>query len=126
MSGWIYESPLNNVLELTFLLNLSLTSTTILFEFSNQKHSPAVIYASSGTVFVIFVGIILYHAHRRLCATAFGAKLKRKVTKHFCCEKDEDVEEVQLQHKFESPQQVTHTVVDLIQPLLEEERVTVR
>ena len=76
LSGWVYESLLNNLLELFFLLNLILTSVAILFEFSKQKNYPAVIYTSTGTAFVIFAGIILYHSQRRLFLTTCGAKLK--------------------------------------------------
>ena len=121
VSGWIYESMLNNFLELTFLLNLTLTSATALFEFSNQKHSPAVIYTSTGIAFMVFVGIVIYHAQRQLHLTAKGVKLTSKLTELLCSKKDKDMEEIQLQCKLESPQEVTHTVVELTQPLLEEE-----
>ena len=121
VSGWIYESMLNNFLELTFLLNLTLTSAAALFELSNQKHSPTVIYTSTGIAFMVFVGIVIYHAQRQLRLTVKGAKLTSKLTKLLCSKKDEDVEEVQLQCKLESPPQVMCTVVELTQPLLEEE-----
>ena len=126
VSGWIYESILNNILELIFLLNLTLTSAAALFELSNQKHSPAVIYTSTGIAFIVFVGIVIYHAQRQLRLTAKGAKLTSKLTQLLHSKTDEDVEEVQLQRKLESPQEVTHTVVELTQPLLEEEEERVK
>ena len=122
LSGWVYESLLNNLLELFFLLNLILTSVAILFEFSKLKNYPAVIYTSTGTVFVIFAGIILYHSQRRLFLTTCGAKLKKKVTQLLCCSKNKNnIGDVHLQCKLESSQQVTHTVVGLTQSLIEEE-----
>ena len=126
VSGWIYENKLNNFLELTFLLNLTLTSAAALFELSNQKYSPSVIYTSTGIASVVFVGII-YHAQRQFLLTAKGAKLTSKLTKllqHY--KKDENVEEVQLQCKLKLPQQVTHTSVELTQPLFEDKEEKVK
>ena len=125
-TGWIYESLLNNCLELIFLLNLGLTSTATSFELSRKKHSPAVIYTSTGITFVIFVGIILYHIQWQLLLRT-GAKLKiKKLTQllHLIYKRDENVENIQLQNsKHESPRQVTYTVVELTQPLLQDEKV---
>ena len=78
-TGWVYKSFLNNCLEVFFLCNLSLTSTAALFELSDNSQSPTVIYASTGTAFVVFVGIILYHAQRRVLLSRVGAKLKKLV-----------------------------------------------
>ena len=59
-TGWVYGSLLN-LFEVFFLSNLAFTSTFALFELSNNKRSPTVIYSSTGITLVIFVGIILYH-----------------------------------------------------------------
>ena len=73
---WVYESFLNNCLEMIFLFNLGLTSMMML----RYRQAPAVIYISTGVTFVIFVGIILYHALIRLISTKAGAKLKKQLT----------------------------------------------
>ena len=78
-TGWVYESWFNNCLELFFLYNLSVTSTATLFVLSNNSRSPAVIYTSTGTAFVIFVGIIFYHCQRRLFLTRAGARMKKSI-----------------------------------------------
>ena len=74
----VYESFLNNCLEMIFLFNLGLTSAAILFELStyNSRHTSISIYISTGITFVIFVGIIFYHAQKRLISTRVRAKLK--------------------------------------------------
>ena len=46
---WVYKRFLNNCLEMFFLCNLSITSTAMLFQFSNNHHSPVVIFVSSGS-----------------------------------------------------------------------------
>ena len=76
-TGWVYKSLLNSCLEVFFLCNLKLTSVAALFELSDGSHSPAVVYTSTGTAFVVFVGIILYHALRRLLPSRAGARLKK-------------------------------------------------
>ena len=127
LSGWVYESWLNNCLELIFLLNLSLTSTTILFEDaeSNESRSSAVIYTSTTITFVIFIGLILYHAQKQFFQTRVGTKMKNKFYQLYNSQRNEDEDGIQLQVSGckieESPKQVTHTVVELTQPLLEKE-----
>lgn len=127
LSRWVYESWLNNCLELIFLLNLSLTSTTILFEDieSNESRSSAVIYTSTGITFVIFIGIILYHAQKQFFQTRVGTKIKNTFYRLHNSHRNEDEDGIQLQVSGckieESPKQVTHTVVELTQPLLKKE-----
>ena len=121
-SGWVYEGLLNNCLEFIFLLNLGLTSIAILIY--KQPH-PVVIYSSTGIAFVIFVGIILYHAQRQLFLTRAGAKLRKNLSQILHRKSDEDVESIQMHSgkckAEESSKQVTYSVVDLTQPLLERE-----
>ena len=87
-SGWVYESPLNSCLEFIFLLNLGLTSITILLY---KKPSLALIYTSTGTAFLIFVGIIFYHAQRQLFLTRSGAKMKKNISQLLHHKQDENV-----------------------------------
>ena len=120
-SGGIYESLLNNCLELTFLLNLGLSSSAILYELANNKRTSAPAYASTITTLCIFIGIVFYHAQRRLFLTKVGTRLKDKVhhkLSMIMCKRDENVE---LQtNQLELSQQVTFSTVGLTTPLLDE------
>ena len=86
-TGLVYKSLLNNFLELFFLFNLSLTSIATLFDVSDGSSTPTVIYISTGTAFVVFVGIILYHAVRRLLLFQVGAKLTKFIQAAFTMRK---------------------------------------
>ena len=74
--GRIYNSFLNNYLELFFLSNLLFTSIAVLFESSYNSYSPAIAYTSTGISFVIFIGLIIYHAQRCQFFTKAGKILR--------------------------------------------------
>ena len=122
-TGWVYKHFLNNCLEVFFLCNLSLTSVAALFQLSNNSHSPVVIYVSTGTVFMVFVGIILYHAQRRIPK---GVRIK--INKLVCFKrnvsKNIDSEDLVVLNNtnlnVEPPAIVRCTVVELTQPFLNE------
>ena len=122
-TGWVYKHFLNNCLEVFFLCNLSLTSVAALFQLSNNSHSPVVIYVSTGTVFMVFVGIILYHAQRRMPK---GVRIK--INKLVCFKrnvsKNIDSEDLVVLNNtnlnVEPPAIVRCTVVELTQPFLNE------
>lgn len=125
-TGWVYESWFNNCLEVFFLYNLSFTSTTTLFAFSNNSHSPAVIYTSIGITFIIFVGIILYHGQRRLFQTRAGARLKKRILATFSKNNPgNELEEPYLHARRpiitdEPSSKVSCTVVELTELLLDD------
>ena len=75
----VYESALNNFLEIFFLCNIIITSVAVFFNLHHHKNSPVAIYLSTSVTLVIFVAIVLYHALRQLQLTKFGSKLKVKV-----------------------------------------------
>jgi hypothetical protein len=83
--GWlssahlVYESTLNNFLEIFFLCNITITSVAVLFNLCNQTNSPVAVYLSTSVTLVVLVAIILHHALRQLQLTKFGSKLKEKV-----------------------------------------------
>ena len=120
-TGWVYKSFLNNCLEVFFLCSLSLTSTAALFELSNNSQSPTVIYASTGTAFVVFVGIILYHAQRRVLLSRVGAKLKKLVRAVYSKRNVNNLQVDNLNLNVKPSGNVTSTVVELTQHLLDEE-----
>lgn len=107
LAKWVYEDLINNLLEMVFLLNLTLTSAAILFEYSVHKvrHSLIVIYISTGVTFVIFVGIVLYHALMRLMLTRVGEKLKKWLDTH-CLKRDENAHVLELQTQLSENESV--------------------
>ena len=122
--GGVFESKLNNCLEAFFLCNLIVTSFCTLFELYNKNASPAVIKVSTGLAFVVFVGIILYHTHKQLLLTKAGTKMKKlfKVV-HFKWDSRVETDDNNLQStsKDTSLNKVSCTVVELAEPLLEDE-----
>ena len=80
--GWlslakgVYESSLNNFLELMFLSNLAITSAVVLVD---RQHTKVAIYISTGTAFITFVCIILYHVVKQLLLTRLGSKIKGRI-----------------------------------------------
>ena len=79
-ANWVYDSPLNNFLEIFFLGNLGLTTAAVSFNMSNGKNSPAAIYLSTSVAFATLMFVILYHIYRHLVLTRLGSKLSVKVT----------------------------------------------
>ena len=110
LAKWVYEDFINNLLEMVFLLNLTLTSAAILFEYSVHKvrHSLTVIYISTGVTFVIFVGIVLYHALMRLMLTRVGEKLKKWLDTH-CLKRDENAHVLELQAQLSENESVVES-----------------
>jgi predicted outer membrane repeat protein len=78
-ANWVYTSPLNNFLEITFLGNLILTSAAALFNVSNGRSSPVAIYLSTSIAFALLTFIIFYHIYQRLVLTKLGSKLTVKI-----------------------------------------------
>ena len=110
LAKWVYEDFINNLLEMVFLLNLTLTSAAILFEYSVHKvrHSLTVIYISTGVTFVIFVGIVLYQALMRLMLTRVGEKLKKWLDTH-CLKRDENAHVLELQAQLSENESVVES-----------------
>ena len=83
--GWlssahsVYESTLNNILEIFFLCNITITSAVVSFNLYNQRRTPVAIYLSTSVTLVTLVAIVLHHALRQLQLTEFGSKVKVKL-----------------------------------------------
>ena len=118
VAGGVYESPLNNFLEILFLCNLGITSAAVLFD---KEHNTVAVYISTSVTFTVFIGIILYHAQRQLLATKLGSELKKKVfdLKRRNVESTNKVRRLQSSNQNQSG--VSCTVVELKEPLLEDE-----
>ena len=120
-SGWVYSDWFNNYLEAFFLTNVGFASAIVLFELSNDDYSPAAIYVSTGVTFIIFFGVIVYHAQWWLI------KVIRKV-KEFSRARHKNkasVKEIVNPYALENIElsDITSTSIDseLIQPLLEDD-----
>ena len=127
--GWlslakgVYESSLNNFLELMFLSNLAITSAVVLVD---RQHTKVAIYISTGTAFITFVCIILYHVVKQLLLTKLGSKVKDRLLSAslFIKYKSRDIVDNDLALKQSHGQThtaVTSTTVELRESLLEDE-----
>ncbi len=112
-ANWVYNSPLNNFLEIIFLGNLGLTSAAVLFNISNGKSSPAAIYLSTSVAFALFIFIVLYHIYRRLVLSKLSSKLAIKVMQVLPIK---NVTNTNIDSSTSGHNEVTSTMVELNQP----------
>ena len=129
--GWfgsanlVYESPLNNFLEVVFLSNVGITSAAVAFNISNKKRSAVAIYISTSVTFVIFVGMVLYHVQRQLVLTKLGSRLKIRVLNALPSREDSQGNEedttVEMrpasQSMLSQRNEVTSTIIEVAEPL---------
>ena len=124
--GWlslakgVYESSLNNFLELMFLSNLTITSAVVLVD---RQHTKVAIYISTGTALITFVCIILYHVVKQLLLTKLGSKVKSILQSIPSLIKSKTVNNYLAlkQSHAQTHTAVTSTTVELKAPLLVEE-----
>ena len=112
---WVYKDLINNCLEMIFLGNLGLTFTIRFFLFYshyNTRYSTIVTYTSIGITFTILLGIVVYHVHTMLLTKSRALPYFRRIFKKVEDKKNSE-------SKADLSNKVTHTVVDLRQPLLE-------
>ena len=62
MIGGVYKSQALNLLNYSFLLNLTILSAMSLYWICTDTEVEPIIYTSTGTVFVIFIAIIIYYS----------------------------------------------------------------
>ena len=72
LSRLVYKHPLNNFLEVVFLLNLGITSIAVFFD----KGTAVAIEISTILALIKVVGIIIYHAQKKLLLTELGSEFK--------------------------------------------------
>ena len=73
---WVYKSIINNCLEITFVLNLGILSTSILFDMVNNKRSLIMVQLSTGLAFALLVLLTLYHVQEQFLHSRIGRKFK--------------------------------------------------
>ena len=59
--GNVYKKHYLSILEMSFILNLTLLSLTTMYIRTNGGNQAALVYTAVGTAFVQFVAIVLYH-----------------------------------------------------------------
>ena len=113
--GRIYDSISTNIVEMSVYLNLVLISCITVTKYN----SPAIVYSLIGVVFVTMIGIIVYHFH--IAYIAESTRFRKKVSsfisllKHLRTSSD-NPQPVGPSH---DPENVTKTVIELREPLLE-------
>jgi len=123
LSGWVYKSSYLNVLEVSFLLNLSiLTASTYHLRLQVSGNQAAVTHISVGIAFLTFLGIIMYHINLKM-------KWKLQHLPHYftmiknSCKNYDDKNKNNIEssnahdHQETRPQAPTTTVVDLFSSL---------
>ena len=76
LAGGVYESSLNNFLEIPFLCNLGITSAAVLLD------ANVVVCISTSVAFIAFVCIVRGHATKQLLRIKCGLKVKEKLPSH--------------------------------------------
>ena len=128
MNGRVYENKYNEILESSFILNLCVLSVaTFYLKDKNIESQPAVLSASVGISFVIFIGILFFHIHllfksKNVWEHVVNSLLHKKwlLCKAFKMVPKED-ENVAL--KGNVPEVVTSTLVELREPLIDNDDV---
>ena len=124
--GSVYRNKVINVLETTMLLNLGLLSIGILHELQTGGTTKIITYSSISVTFALFLAIVLCQAWRRFISTRIGQMAHSLVYRlSQCCFKSgrnfdhADAEEHTENNKVNV---VTHTSVELEEPLLNDEQ----
>ena len=114
LPGRIYTNSYTNIIESLVYSNLILLSGVILSSSANSSAALAMVYSLVGMVFVIMMGIIVYHVHTLYIARSFVLRIQAKISKVFHQVKKED------EQIFENtPKEVSTTVIELREPLME-------
>lgn len=123
--GGVYRNKIVNILETLMLLNLGLLSIGILHELQAGNNTKNITYTSISITFAIFLAIVLYHAWLRFISTRIGQMARFLVYRGLCCFKLNRaiIDRIDTEHndKSRNVNIVTHTSVELEEPLLHTE-----
>ena len=119
LPGRIYTSSYTNIIESLVHLNLIILSviTFAVGSGMNSRSLAGLVYSLVGMVFVIMMGIIVYHFHTLCISHTFGVRIQAKLS-NICNhaktskKEDEPISENTLK-------EVSTTVIELREPLLE-------
>ena len=126
--GWsclargVYNSSINNFLETLFLCNLGITSAAVLY---NKHNTEVAVQISTIVTFITFVFIILGHALKQLLRTKRGSMIKEKILDKLSFVKRKERSSMnelsQSASDHNLSKRVTSTIVELKEPLLEDD-----
>ena len=129
IKGRVYTHRYNDILESSFILNLCVFSVaTFYFKDKDIESQPAILSTSVGISFITFVGIIFFHIHLlfkskniwKCVANTFLLRKNWLLCKTFKIVPKEN-ENVAL--KSNDPNVVTSTLVELREPLIDNDKV---
>ena len=121
LPGRIYTSSYTNIIETLVYSNLIILSA-IAFAVGhgvNSRLSAALAYSLVGMVFVIMVGIIVYHFHILYLAHSFVPRIQAKLSDIFKHVRTSKKEDEPISENTPKEISTTTTVIELREPLLE-------
>ena len=89
ISGGVYKASYLNYLEVWFMFNLFFVISMVT---GDDLHTQIASGISAGATLITFIGIIIFHFWLKIADTAFGSKLKVKVSKLYKPRKEESSE----------------------------------
>ena len=120
LPGRIYTSSYTNIIESLVYSNLVLSTIILaLGPDTKSRLSTALVYSLVGTVFVIMMGIIVYHFHILYTANSLGLGLQAKISKVIHQVKMAKKDGEQISENTAMAKEISTTVIELREPLLE-------
>ena len=119
LPGRIYTSSYTNIIESLVHLNLIILSviTFAVGSGMNSRSLAGLVYSLVGMVFVIMMGIIVYHFHTLCISHTFGLRIQAKLSNIFNHAKTSKKEDEPISEN--TLKEVSTTVIELREPLLE-------
>ena len=118
LPGRIYTSSYTNIIESLVYSNLVLSTIILaLGPDTKSRLSTALVYSLVGMVFVIMMGIIVYHIHILYTAHSFGLGIQAKISEVIHQVNIAKKDGVQISEN--TSKEVSTTVIELREPLLE-------
>ena len=118
----VYKSLFNTILEIISLLNIGLLSIASSYQLLNNKSSVIPTSISAGIAFITFVFIVIYHVCVKVASLKIYKDMKLCiVTAITKMRKNEGLELDEQQEGQATSSFVTHSSVELHEPLLEEQ-----
>ena len=118
----VYKKLFNTVLEITSLLNIGLLSIASSYQLLNDKSSMIPTSISASIAFIMFVFVILYHFSMKLASLKMCKDMKLHIVTAITKMRKSEGLELDDQQKGQATGGfVTHTSIELHEPLLEEQ-----
>ena len=125
--GGVYRNKVINVLETIMLSNLGMLSIGILHELQTGGTTKIITYSSTSVTFALFLAIVLCQAWWRFISTHIGQMAYSLVYRLCCFKSGRNTDHADAEEYTESNKanMVTHTSVELEEPLLNDEQVCI-